>query len=59
MIISGGHMKYVKRLLVFLCFCSSSLAYINIDTAGVKKAVVFIYSAKANGDVDERPGAPS
>jgi len=52
-------MKYVKRLLVFLCFCSSSLAYINIDTAGVKKAVVFIYSAKANGDVDERPGAPS
>jgi hypothetical protein len=47
-------MRYSKWLLVFLLICSPSLAYINIDTAAVKKAVVFIYAANANGDADER-----
>ena len=47
-------MRYLRLLFILLVFCPLSQAYINIDTVALRKAVVFIYGAKANGDADER-----
>ncbi len=47
-------MRYVTCFFLLSALCPPLLAQTTIDTKAVKKIVVFIYAANANGEVDER-----